>query len=151
MCTVPVSFCSEYCCVWAASASYNFNSLHSHAGRCLRNIFSHLVRSPLLVGLLMQTQQKPGCKHSCWDVSKHHQHLLSFLISHGKIITCRAKINDLIIKIWIFLKKDHWEWVYLKGWTPSYIISVNINCYSFFAWHGGSRYGNFLGVDATWS
>ena len=60
-------------------------------------------------------------------VAQHHQHLLSFLLSHGKIITFRTKINDLIINIWFFfLKKDHWEWVYLKGWTPSYIISVNI-------------------------
>ena len=66
-------------------------------------------------------------------VAQHHQHLLSFLLSHGKIITFRTKINDLIINIWFFfLKKDHWEWVYLKGWTPSYIISVNI-CYSLFA------------------
>ena len=35
-------------------------------------------------------------------VAQHHQHLLSLLISHGKIITFRTKINDLIIKIWFF-------------------------------------------------
>ena len=51
--------------------------------------------------------------------------------------------------LFFFLKKDHWEWVYLKGWTPSYIISVNILLQ--FAEHGGSRYGKFLGVDAIWS
>ena len=61
-------------------------------------------------------------------VAQHHQHLLSFLLSHGEIITFRTRINDLIIKIcfFFFFKKDHREWVYLKGWTPSYIISVNI-------------------------
>lgn len=41
--------------VWAD----NFNSLHSHAVRCLRNIFSPSVRAPLLIGLLMQAQPLP--------------------------------------------------------------------------------------------
>ena len=35
-------------------------------------------------------------------VAQHHQHLLSLLISHGKIITFRTKINYLIIKICFF-------------------------------------------------
>ena len=38
-------------------------------------------------------------------VAQHHQHLLSFLISHGKIITFRTKINYLIIKICFFFKE----------------------------------------------